>query len=104
MGRTPHRAARWLQLETLEARTLLDGGLASSPLDLSGFHLDKTATYPAHILVRFQPGAQVAPILHGTTIGDKRGLVTGLYEINLAPNVSLALALAAYRADPLVVS
>ncbi len=104
MGRTSHRAARRLQLETLEARTLLDGGLAAAPLDFSGLRLDQSTPHPTHILVHFQPGAPVAPALHGTAIGDKLPLVNSLYEVNLAPGVSVAMALAAYKADPVVLS
>src|SRR5262245_53470669 len=83
---------RALRLEALEERTLLNAGpvLAVNP----------NAYDPGHLLVRVEPGA-APPGPDARPIG---GLVPGLYEVSLAPGVSVPRALAAYKADPHVLS
>ena len=56
------------------------------------------------ILVRFQANVdpQYVRALRGASVGDELGLVDGLFEVNLAPGVSVSRALSAYRNDPRV--
>ncbi|HZY87080.1 MAG TPA: S8 family serine peptidase [Gemmataceae bacterium] len=90
MGRTSNRTARTLYLESLEDRTLLDSGAGSGA---------------SHILVRFVPGVTPAAVLRGTAIGAPvSGLVPGLYQVDLSGSVTVAQALAAYKADPQVLT
>ena len=50
------------------------------------------------ILVQYQQGA--APVaLAGTTVAERVGLVDNLFTVKLSSNLSVADALAAYRAD-----
>jgi subtilisin family serine protease len=98
-----NQSRRLLFLEALEERTLLSA--APTPVvDLSGLTVDPSAEDPTQILVRFAPSVTPAPALAGTTIGQAPGLVSGLYEVDLGPGVTVAQALAAYRAAPGVVS
>jgi subtilisin family serine protease/subtilisin-like proprotein convertase family protein len=96
-----------LKLERLEDRTLLSASGASHLLDTSAV-AQPSSFDPSHILVHFRPGANVSPgshaLLKGTTLGPALGLVPGLYEINLAAVVSVTAALAAYQADPRVLT
>lgn len=88
-------------VELLEDRTLL-------ATDFSALAIDPSAYDASRILVRFRPdvdGSQVfsrsllqSPVLNASPVG----LVSGLYEIQLPSNVSVADSLAAYRANPLV--
>jgi subtilisin family serine protease len=99
----PLNCRRHLSLETLEDRTLLSAAPGPT-LDLSGLTVDPTAQDPTSILVRFGAGVTPAPALAGTTIGPALGLVDGLYEVDLSGGVSVGQALAAYQAEPGVLS
>jgi serine protease len=82
-------------LEPLEDRTLPS---VSSPVAPPYSTTD--------ILVQFNTTGGILPVseLAGTTIGAELDPSTGLYQVNLSPGVTVAGALAAYRADPVVVS
>jgi subtilisin family serine protease/subtilisin-like proprotein convertase family protein len=56
---------------------------------------------PSKVLVRFR-GAPFG--LPGATVDTSLGLVSGLYDVRLAPGLSVDKALGAYRADPRVLS
>ncbi len=86
-------------LEPLEDRLALDAAGPAPP--------DPHAANPSRILVRFRPGLDdqtLAPAVAGTTVGPALGLVPGLREVSLDSGVGVAGALAAYRADPRVLS
>jgi subtilisin family serine protease len=59
---------------------------------------------PTRILVRFRTPEFHQSLLQGTTIGPALDLVPGLYEVRLGKAVSVASALAAYQADPRVLT
>src|SRR5262249_710887 len=64
---------------------------------------------PSRVLVRFRPEATIpngGAILPGTAIGPALAplLVPGLRAVQLSPGVGVNAALAAYRANPLVLS
>ena len=90
-----------LTLEALEDRTLL----STSPttlLDLNGLSVDPSQYSSTDILVSFQgtPGTSGGPaVVAGTTLGSSLPLVSGLYEVNLSGGMSVAQALAAYKAE-----
>jgi serine protease len=90
-------------LEALEDRTLLSAGPA---IDLTGLAVNPAAYSQTDILVTFRPGAgsSPAPALAGTAVGPALPLVSGLYQVDLTGSVTVAEALAAYRADPRVLS
>ena len=81
-----------LSIETLEERQLLS---ASSAYQIA----------PTDILVQLKAGAPTpigCQVLAGTTVGPEIALVPGLHEVTLAPGVSVAQALTAYRNNPYV--
>jgi subtilisin family serine protease len=89
-----------LVLEHLEDRTLLSAGPI---LDLSGISVDTSHYSATDILVRFRTqDGHATPVtaLAGTSIGQPLGLVPGLFEVHLDKGVTVASALAAYRAVP----
>jgi serine protease len=90
-----------LTLEVLEDRTLLNAA-SSTVLDLNGLGVNPNKYSTTDILVRFQtpptsPGSQ--ELVKGTTLGSALPLVSGLYQINLDKGVTVAQALAAYKAE-----
>ncbi len=93
------RSRARLHLEVLEDRTLLDGG----PLiDLSALAVDRDHYQADRILVHFHSefaNAGSQTLLGGATSASRLSLVSGLYEITLAPGVAVQDALTAYRAD-----
>jgi subtilisin family serine protease/subtilisin-like proprotein convertase family protein len=98
------RAGRPLRLETLEDRTLLS---AASSLDLSPIRIDPSSFDHSRILVQFRNAAgdyTGQSVVAGTTVSQKLDLVQGLYEVRLAPGVTVTQALAAYRADAQVLT
>jgi subtilisin family serine protease len=93
-------------VELLEDRTLLSAA-PTTILDLNGVSINPNQYSSTDILVRFQgvPGTPGGPtIVAGTTLGTPLPLVPGLYRVDLAPGVSVAQALAAYQAEPGVLS
>jgi subtilisin family serine protease/subtilisin-like proprotein convertase family protein len=92
-----------LLLEVLEDRTLPSAG--PGIIDLSGLNVDTSHYNSSDILVELRAGS-VAPraLLAGTTIARQLGLVSGLYEVDLAPGVTVGQALAVYSANPSVVA
>ena len=79
----------------------LSGGMA----DFGSLRLDAGDFDPARILVRFRPdagGRTPLPAVTGTTVGREFPLVPGLHEVRLAPGIDVDRAVAAYRANPLV--
>jgi subtilisin family serine protease len=90
-GPSERRQCRRPSLEQLEDRTLL------SQTGTEVFDLTR-------ILVRFRNEGVPPPSIKGTTIGPALNLVPGLYEVRLDKGVSVAAALAAYRADPHVLT
>lgn len=108
-GRPSRRCCTHLFLENLEERTLPSTlrceGAALGPLTVD---FDSS---PSHILVRFRPEAFAEgstdviagnPIVPGSEIGPDLSFVSGLHRMDLADGVSIEDALAAYRANPLV--
>jgi subtilisin family serine protease/subtilisin-like proprotein convertase family protein len=91
---------RPLLLEMLEDRTVLSA--TPNVIDLSGLHVDTSQFNASDILVEFRTSAAPHALLPGTTIGRQLGLVNGLYEVDLAKGISVAEAVAAYRASPSV--
>ncbi|HZY89224.1 MAG TPA: hypothetical protein VFE78_30655, partial [Gemmataceae bacterium] len=88
-------------LEPLEDRTLLDAGPA---IDLSGLAVNPAAYSQTDVLVTFRPGSAPASALAGTTVGQALPLVSGLYQVDVSGSVTVAQALAAYKADPQVLT
>ncbi len=88
-----------LHLEPLEDRTLLNGG----PLiDFSALAIDRDHYQADRILVHFHSefaNAGFQTLLGGATSASPLSLVSGLYEMTLAPGVSVQDALSAYRVD-----
>jgi subtilisin family serine protease len=81
-----------LSIETLEDRQLLS---ASPAYPIA----------PTDILIQLKAGAATpvgSQVLAGTTVGPEIALVPGLHEVTLAPGVSVARALTAYRNSPAV--
>ena len=81
-----------LFIETLEERQLLS---ASPAYPIA----------PSDILIQLKAGAPTplgSQVLAGTTVGPEIALVPGLHEVTLAPGVSVAQALTAYRNNPAV--
>lgn len=98
----PRKAARPLGLEVLEDRTLLSSSPATAAWNAAILPAASTVHPADHILVRFRSDALVngqPAALGGTTIEKKLDLVDGLFEVQLSGNISVATALAAYRAD-----
>jgi subtilisin family serine protease len=94
----PRQGAR-LALEALEGRLLPS---ASPPLiDLSSLVVKPGSYDQTNILVEFRAGSTPAA-LPGTKLDRPLPLVSGLYEVGLAPGTTVTDALAAYRADSLV--
>src|SRR5262245_50540792 len=93
------------RVELLEERNLLDAA-GTSVLDLGGLQVNTNRYDADHILVRFRPEAlastEMAGLMPGTELGSAMGLVSGLYEVTLDAGVNIDDALAAYRANPLV--
>jgi serine protease len=99
-SRRPERLP--LQLEALEERTLLNAASPTTILDLNGLGVDPNHYSATDILVRFQtpPGsAGGLALVKGTTLAGSLPLVSGLYEVNLPRGMSVAAALAAYKAE-----
>src|SRR6516162_5602990 len=82
-GPKPRQTAR-PGLEILEDRTLLSAALPAGTIDLGSIRVDPAAYAPGHILVPLGPTLDAA---------------SGLYEVRLAPGVTVSQAVAAYRAD-----
>ena len=94
---------RPLLLERLEDRTL--PSVTPNVIDLGGVQVNTSSYNSSDILVQFRSiAAAPQSLLQGTTIGQKLDLVSGLFEVNLAPGVTVDQALAAYRASPAVLS
>jgi subtilisin family serine protease len=91
-------------LEALEDRTLPDSSPAGAVLDVQGVGVRGDSYDPSVVLVRFRPGSAPEAGLAGASVGGPVALVPGLYEVRLSPGVSVAQALAAYRADPRVLT
>jgi subtilisin family serine protease/subtilisin-like proprotein convertase family protein len=68
--------------------------------------LSPTAYYASHVLVRFgaDPGAAAAAALPGAASAQALSLVSGLYDLQLNPGMTVANALTLYSADPRVLS
>src|SRR5262245_7687632 len=101
----PQRSTRFRQtrtpggrlwLDALEDRTLLS---AAPLLDRSGLQVIPPSSDPSHVLVQFRSQPAVRSVLPGTRVGQAVDAPTLLYQVDLAPSVSVAQALAAYRAD-----
>src|SRR6185437_12576889 len=90
--------------EALEDRTLLSTAAPGPLLDLSGLSVNPNAADPSHILVEYRSDNGPLATVPGTTLGQRLGLVSGLYEIDLAQGVSADQALAGYRSLPGVAS
>jgi subtilisin family serine protease len=81
-------------LEQLEDRTLLDG---SYPPELD----DPNATHLlSQIIVRFQPGVTESPVMQGTHLDEE--IMEDMWTIRLDQGITVAQAVAAYSASPLV--
>jgi len=87
-----------LWLEQLEQRDML--AASSGLLDPGQVRLQPGHYDPTHILVWYAPDVTPTTDLAGTTIDHALDLVQGLYEVDLAPGISVTQALAAYRAAP----
>jgi subtilisin family serine protease/subtilisin-like proprotein convertase family protein len=88
-------------VEALEDRTLLNAA-PTTILDLNGLAVDPSHYSSTDILVRFQsaPGKPGGPAaVAGTTLGGSLPLVSNLYEVNLSKGMTVAQALAAYKAE-----
>ncbi|MBI1900168.1 MAG: S8 family serine peptidase, partial [Planctomycetia bacterium] len=90
------RPLKRLHFETLEERTLLDASFPELVVDPQVFA-------PSSLLVSFQDGAAPADVLpDGASLGDALPLVPGLYEVQLGGSLTVAAAMEALRANPLV--
>ncbi len=93
------------RVELLEERNLLDAA-GPAVLDLSSLQVAADSYDADHILVRFRPEAfastETSGLLPGTQLGEAVGLVQNLYEVILDAGMSVADALAGYRANPFV--
>ena len=88
-----NKPARQLGLEALEDRNMLSASPTSPAIDLSGLSVNSSQYSSSDILVQFKSGAVVnshVPTLPGTTAGSQLGLVSGLYEINLNPGMTVS--------------
>jgi subtilisin family serine protease/subtilisin-like proprotein convertase family protein len=100
-GPKPRQTAR-PGLEILEDRTLLSAALPAGTIDLGSIRVDPAAYAPGHILVQLRPGVSAGPgfvTAPGTSLGPTLDAASGLYEVRLAPGVTVSQAVAAYRAD-----
>ena len=99
MRRTRRGVMMNLRPEALESKLLMSGDLAQIPGPALQFNPAEFAT--DRILVRYRPEAiaAAAPARAGTTLVREIALVPGLHVVALAPGVSVADALASYRAD-----
>src|SRR5262245_59220112 len=85
-----------LACELLEDRTLLTADFGSLAIDPSQYDASS-------VIVKFRTdasGLNGNQILAGTQIDPGWSVAPGLHEVRLAGNVSVASALAAYRANP----
>jgi subtilisin family serine protease/subtilisin-like proprotein convertase family protein/methionine-rich copper-binding protein CopC len=99
---TPPPTQRPLTVEALEERTLLNAGTSSTVLDLNGLNVNPNQYSSTDILVRFQstPGSPGGPaIVAGTKLDNPLPLVSGLYQVDLSPGMTVTKALAAYQAE-----
>ena len=93
-----------LALEVLEDRIVLNGGATTLPLPSStAVSVSSTSYASTDILVEYRTN-QPKALLAGTTVGPQLSSVNNLYEINLSQGVTVAQALAAYGASPLVIA
>jgi subtilisin family serine protease/subtilisin-like proprotein convertase family protein len=95
-----------LTLEVLEDRTLLST-TPTTLLDLNGLSIDPSKFSATDILVRFQeaPGTPHGPaIAAGTTLGGQLPLAAGYYQVDLGKGMTVAKALAEYKAEKGVLS
>ncbi len=83
------------RLESLEERALLSGLRHAGVAGFDALTLDRAAYASDRVLVRVSPGASFT----NPQLGDARALIPGLFELTLAPGVSVGQALAAARAD-----
>jgi subtilisin family serine protease/subtilisin-like proprotein convertase family protein/DNA-binding cell septation regulator SpoVG len=99
--RRANRSRRPLALELLEDRVV------PAAISLSDLTIDPTAYDSSAILVRLRAGVTDPAslrILNDTQFGDALSLVPGLWEVRLAPGISVQSALAAYSSNPFVLS
>jgi subtilisin family serine protease len=82
-------------LEGLEQRTLLSTTPLPAP---TGVSVSSSAYSDSDILVQYRTNKPQS-LLAGTTVGPQLSLVNNLYEVNLSKGVSVAQALAAYKAS-----
>jgi subtilisin family serine protease len=111
-GNTVRASNSRLRFEPLEDRTLLNGEPVAAVQTFGPFTVDLGSYEPSTILVRFRPeavcdvaacpGLTGPEILPGTEVAPGLPLVTGLRQVHLADGVRVEDALAAYRANPLV--
>jgi subtilisin family serine protease len=91
-----------LMLEQLEERCMLSASSLPTDLNPANIQVVPGAYAPGDILVKFvqtTTNYTGLSLLPGTTVSQQLGIVPGLYEITLSPQVSVDQALAAYRAD-----
>ena len=93
---------RWLCLEHLERRLLLNGAPPFAdhhPLQLT---IDPSDFDPHNIMVRFRGNGQLisGSLPQGTSLGREFSLVEGLHSIRIDQGVWVKAALAAYRSLP----
>jgi subtilisin family serine protease/subtilisin-like proprotein convertase family protein len=93
-----------LALEVLEDRTL-PSVTPTTILDLNGLSANPNQFSSTDILVRFQtpPGQGGPAVVAGTSLGGALPLETNTYQVNLGKGMTVANALAAYRAEAGVV-
>ena len=95
---------RSLSLEHLEDRSVPTARPLSGAVDFDSLRIDPNSYDTSSILVRFHGGVdhlRADEVLSGTAIGKPSTLVSGLHTVQLE-GVSVAEALAAYRASGLV--
>ncbi|MHB1426493.1 MAG: S8 family serine peptidase [Gemmataceae bacterium] len=100
--KNPRRPSRQpLTLEALEDRTLLSAS-PTTILDLNGLTAHANQYSSTDILVQFQktPGTPGGPaVVVGTTLGSLLPLDSGFYVVDLNPGMTVAKALAEYKAE-----
>ena len=100
--RRPRRLAFSQSTETLEPRFYLSAEVSGALVGLDSLTLDPDLYDSSKILLQFREGVspeEISAVLDGTTFKQTAALVPGLWEVELADDVSIDSALEAFQAD-----